>query len=226
MTETSVPGTSYDAAVIDLLGAIAYGELSAFERLVGDARMAPLLADKIALDGMAAAQFALLQPLLGRLQELGADPTDAMEPFVVPFDSFHEMTAPNDWLESLIKAYVGDSLASDFYREIAALLDERTRDLIIGTLSNEGQADFVIERVRGAIDADPRVAGRLALWARRLMGEALSQAQRVAAERDALIGLLGGTHGGPGLDLAAMGQMFHRLTEAHKARMARLGLEP
>ena len=32
--------------------------------------------------------------------------------------------------------------------------------------------------------ADHRVGGLLALWGRRLMGEALSQAQRVAAERD------------------------------------------
>ena len=37
--------------------------------------------------------------------------------------------------------------------------------------------------LKAAIEADPRVAGRLALWGRRLMGEALSQAQRVAAEK-------------------------------------------
>ena len=30
--------------------------------------------------------------------------------------------------------------------------------------------------------ADPRLGGRLALWGRRLMGEALTQAQRVAAD--------------------------------------------
>ena len=47
--------------------------------------------------------------------------------------------------------------------------------------------DEVVDRVRAAINADPRVGGRLALWGRRLVGEALSQAQRVAAERDALV---------------------------------------
>ncbi|MDX6367331.1 MAG: hypothetical protein QOK30_2407, partial [Nocardioidaceae bacterium] len=31
----------YRYAVVDLLGAIAYGELSAFERLVDDAKLAP-----------------------------------------------------------------------------------------------------------------------------------------------------------------------------------------
>ena len=72
------------------------------------------------------------------------------------------------------------------------------------------------------------MAGRLALWGRRLMGEMLSQAQRTAAERDALSNLLvGGIGGGttlPGFDLAEIGRMFARLTEEHTRRMRALGL--
>ena len=52
------------------------------------------------------------------------------------------------------------------------------------------------------------------------MGEALTQAQRVAAERDALTALLAGGVDRPGLDLAAIGRMFTRLTERHAERMA------
>ena len=48
-----------------------------------------------------------------------------------PIDQFHAHTAPADWLEGLIKAYVGDGLANDFYREIAAYLDPDTRDLVV-----------------------------------------------------------------------------------------------
>ena len=44
----------YREAVIDLLGAIAYGEISAFERLAEDAKLAPTLEDKVALAAMAA----------------------------------------------------------------------------------------------------------------------------------------------------------------------------
>ena len=36
--------------------------------------------------------------------------------------------------------------------------------------------------MRTAIAADPRVAGRLALWGRRLVGEAMTQSQNVIAE--------------------------------------------
>jgi hypothetical protein len=215
---------AYRAAVVDLLGGIAYGELSAFERLLADAKLAPNRADKIELGAMAAVQFGHVQPLLDRIAELGSEPIAAMDPFVQPFDRFHAMTAPSDWLEGLVKAYVGDGLAADFYREISTFIDAGTRQLILESLQDAGQADFAVDRVCQAIQADRRVAGRLALWGRRLMGEALAQAQRVAADRDHLAALLAGGVDRPGLDLAGMARMFARLTENHTVRMAELGL--
>jgi hypothetical protein len=214
----------YLAAVVDLLGVIAYGEISAFERLAEDAKMAPGLVDKADVARMASTEFEHFERLRERLEELGADPFAAMEPFVAPFEAFHARTAPADWLEGLVKAYVGDGLAADFYREVAAFLDADTRNLIIESLADAGQSAFVVDRVRRAIAADHRVGGRLALWGRRLMGEALSQAQRVAAERDALSALLAGGVDRPGMDLAAIGRLFTRLTENHSKRMEALGL--
>jgi hypothetical protein len=222
MTES--PDEDYRRAAVDLLGAIAYGELSAFERLVEDAKMAPSIDDKIAIGAMATAEFGHLQKLVGRLEELGADPAEAMQAFRASFDGFHAHTAPADYYEGLIKAYVGDGLAADFYREIAAYLDAGTRDLIIASLEDTGQADFAVRHIRQAIADDPKLSGRLALWGRRLMGEALTQAQRVAAERDALSAFLAGGVDRPGLDLAAIGRMFTRITERHNERMAELGL--
>ena len=87
-----------------------------------------------------------------------------------------------------------------------------------------GQSAFAVEKVRAAIEADPTVAGRLALWGRRLVGEALSQAQRVAAEREAMSTLLVGGADRPGADLAEIGRMLSRLTDAHTRRMESLGL--
>jgi tRNA-(MS[2]IO[6]A)-hydroxylase MiaE-like protein len=57
------------------------------------------------------------------------------------------------------------------------------------------------------------------------MGEALSQAQRVAASRDALASLLVGGVDRPGMDLAGVARMFVRLTENHTRRMESLGLQ-
>ncbi|MFD6420280.1 ferritin-like fold-containing protein [Streptomyces sp. NPDC060194] len=213
----------YAAAVVDLLGALAYGELAAFERLAEDAKLAPTVGDKAQLAAMASAEFHHFARLRDRLAEIDADATAAMEPFVAALDEFHRLTAPSDWLEGLVKAYVGDSIASDFYREVAARLDSDTRSLVLAVLDDTGHGNFAVEKVRAAIEADGRVGGRLALWARRLMGEALSQAQRVVAERDALSTMLvGGV--ADGFDLAEVGRMFTRITEAHTKRMAALGL--
>jgi hypothetical protein len=215
---------AYLAAVVDLLGAIAYGEMSAFERLAEDATMAPDLEAKAAVARMASTEFGHFERLRERLEEIGADPFAAMEPFQKPFDAFHARTAPADWLEGLVKAYVGDGLAADFYREVAAFVDAETRALIVESLEDAGQSGFVVDRVRRAIVEDHRVGGRLALWGRRLMGEALTQAQRVAAERDALSALLAGGVDRPAMDLAAISRLFTRLTENHSARMETLGL--
>ena len=216
---------AYREAVVDLLGAITYGEISAFERLAEDAKLAPSLEDKLEIAGMACREFGHVELLRARLVELGADPFAAMAPFTSALDLFHIHTAPSDFYEGLIKAYVGDGLAADFYREIAAYLDPRTRDVVISSLADAGQSEFVIHRVQAAIAADHKLGGRLALWGRRLMGEALTQAQRVAAERDALSALLAGGVDRPALDLAAIGRMFARITELHAERMAKLGLD-
>lgn len=149
----------YRAAVVDLLGALAYGELAAFERLAEDAKLAPTLGDKAELAKMASAEFHHFEQLRDRLSAIGVEPTEAMEPFVAALDGFHKQTAPSDWLEGLVKAYVGDSIASDFYREVAARLDSDTRSLVLAVLDDTGHASFAVEKVRAAIEAEPRVGG-------------------------------------------------------------------
>jgi hypothetical protein len=209
-------------SVRDLLGLMACGELLAFERLAHDATLAPTLADKAELARMAVAEFNHFALLRTRLAELGSAPDEAMAPFVAPLTAFHQRTAAGNWLEGLVKAFVGDGLAADFYREISVHLDAETRTLVLDVLADTGHSAFAVDRVRAAIAADPRVAGPLALWGRRLVGEALTQAQQVAAEREALTALV---IGGPGLDLNEIGRMLTRLTDGHSARMAALGLD-
>ena len=68
-------------AVVDLLGVLAYAELTAFDRLAEDARLAPTLTGRAALARMAAAEIAHHVRLTERLAELGADPAAAMTPF-------------------------------------------------------------------------------------------------------------------------------------------------
>ncbi|MEI4272070.1 ferritin-like fold-containing protein [Klenkia sp. LSe6-5] len=215
----SAPST-VEPAVVDLLGVLAYAELTAFDRLAEDARLAPTLAGRAALARMAAAEIGHHQRLCDRLQELAVDPALAMAPFVAPLDAFHDSTRASTWLEGLVKAYVGDGLATDFYREVAAFLPEPDRTLVLETLADTGHADFAVREVRAAIAGDRRVGGRLALWARRLVGEALTQSQAVIADRDGLADLLISGTG----DLNGIADLLTRLTTAHSARMEALGL--
>jgi hypothetical protein len=210
---------AYRAAVVDLLGVLALAELTAFERLAEDAKLAPTLADKAEVAQMAVAEFH-------HFEQLGVDTEAAMAPFREALVKFHDRTVPRDWYEGLVKAYVGDGIGIDFYREVSAYLDADTKELVLEVLGDTGHAGFAVERVRAAIDRDPAIAGRLALWGRRLVGEALAQAQAVAAERDSLAALIAGGAGRPGMDLAALSQMFARLTENHTKRMESLGLSP
>jgi hypothetical protein len=208
------------SAVVDLLGVLAYAELTAFDRLAEDARLAPSLSGRAALARMAGAEISHHVCLVERLQTLGADPESAMAPFVTALDTFHESTRPNNWLEGLVKAYVGDGLAADFYREIAEFLPEPDRSIVLEVLADTGHADFAVREVRAAIAADRRVAGRLALWARRLVGEAITRTQAVVAERDELGRLIIEGMG----DLGGVARLIERITSAHQERMRALGL--
>jgi hypothetical protein len=210
--------------VIDLLGVLAYLQLMAFSQLAADAEMAPTQRDRALVAKLAVTQFGNYERIVERLTSLEIDPESAMAPFIAPIAEFHQRTRPSDWLEGLIKAYVGDGIAQDFYREVAAYVDPPTRELVISVMSGAGHAEVIVPAVRAAIAADPKIAGRLALWGRRLVGEALTQAQRIGVEREGLAGLLVGGPDGPGADLAELGRMFARITEEHTRRMGRLGL--
>jgi hypothetical protein len=209
-------------AVVDLLGVLAYAELTAFDRLAEDARLAPTLGGRAALARMAAAEIGHHGRLTERLTELGVDPAAAMAPFVAALDGFHEGTRPSTWLEGLVKAYVGDGLASDFYREIAAFLPDPDRALVLDVLADTGHADFAVREVRAAIKADRKVPGRLSLWGRRLVGEAITQTQAVIAEHDRLAELIIAGTG----DLGGVSRLIERITSAHTKRMKALGLNP
>lgn len=208
-------------AVIDLLGALAYGELSAFDHLADDAGLAPTLAGRAQMSEMAATEFGHYRQLADRLVELGAAPDDAMAPFVAALETYHSLTKPSTWPESVVKAYVGYGMAADFYREVAAFVPDETGDLIRDVLTDTGRAEFAVREVEAAVADQPSIAGRLALWGRRLVGEAISQTQHVLADRDSLMMLLVEGTG----DLTGVAALITRITDRHAERMVDLGLD-
>ncbi|WP_433955693.1 ferritin-like fold-containing protein [Janibacter indicus] len=224
---SSVPelGDREREGTIELLGVIAYGSISGFTRMAADSEMARDLVLKRALASMAVREFQSHEQLCDHIVALGGDPVAAMAPFEDAFEAYHARTRPRDLLEGMVKAYIGDGIARDFFVEISRYVDPAARAVIEQTGGLQADRDTIVAAVRRGIKADPRRGGPLALWGRRLMGEALTQGQVVAAQREALSELvLGLSHDRPGATLEEVGELMQRLTDRHQQRMARLGM--
>lgn len=226
MHQEPVGEATYQQAVLDVLGALAYAELAGSLQLAADAQRTADLGMRLTLARIGARAWASYALIETHLVQLGSVPEQAMAPFTGAVDGFHERSRPRDALEGLVKAYVGDGIARDFYREVSRRVDPQTRELMDTVLADHGQDELLVATIGDALDRRADQAGRLALWGRRLVGEALAQTQRVAGERDALAALLVGAWEVPGAeaDLVELGRMLTRLTEAHTVRMRRIGL--
>ncbi|WP_422748948.1 ferritin-like fold-containing protein [Mycobacterium sp. WMMD1722] len=214
-------GVSADhPGVVELFALLAYGEVAAFYRLTEEARMAPNLRGRINMASMAAAEMSHYELLRDALERRGVDIVPAMTRYASALENYHRLTTPSTWLEALVKTYIGDALAADFYLEIADALPSEIADVVRGVLAETGHSQFVVAEVRAAVTASDRQRHRLALWSRRLLGEAITQAQYVLADHDELVDLV--MAGGEGLTQIA--EFFERLQQTHQSRMQELGL--
>jgi tRNA isopentenyl-2-thiomethyl-A-37 hydroxylase MiaE len=206
--------------VTELFALLAYGEVAAFYRLTDEARMAPNLAGRINMASMAAAEMYHYEMLRDALDRRGVDVVPAMTRYASALENYHRLTTPSTWLEALVKTYVGDALAADFYLEIADSLPAEAANVVRAVLSETGHSQFVVAEVKAAVTASDKQRHRLALWSRRLLGEAITQAQFVLADHDELVDLVVSSPDG----LVRLTEFFDRLQRTHNARMRELGL--
>ena len=143
-----------------------------------------------------------------------------MTRYAPALEQYHRLTTPSTWLEALVKTYVGDAMAADLYLAIAGSLPDDIADVVRAVLAETCNSQFVVAEVRAAVTSSSRQRSRLALWSRRLLGEAITQAQYVLAEHDELVDLvLAGTGG-----LGEINEFYNRLQRTHDDRMRELGL--
>jgi hypothetical protein len=202
-----------------ILGLLACGEVYGFHTMADAAARAEDIADSVSLMTMAIDHADGYRRTRQRLLDHGVEADALIGSFDPPLANYYSRTRPADEYQSLLKAYVGTGIAADFVREMAAHLDSETRDFIMDVLSRPRAEEFVVPRLRTIMAREHQAAGPMALWGRRLMGEALSQAQRVAVDRPDLVTLIVGPD-----DLEGFQQMIARMTAAHSDRMRALGL--
>lgn len=203
----------------ELFALLAYGEVAAFYRLTEEARMAPDLRGRINMARMAAAEMKHYELLRSTLEKRGVDVLPAMTRYAPALEQYHRLTTPSTWLEALVKTYVGDAMAADLYLAIAGSLPVEVADVVRSVLAETVHSQFVVAEVVTAVNASGRQRSRLALWARRLLGEAITQAQYVLAERDELVDLVLAGGG-----LGQVNDLYERLQRTHSERMQHLGL--
>ena len=221
-TSERVPATAVAAdhpGINELFALLAYGEVAAFYRLTDEARMAPDLRGRINMARMAAAEMGHYELLRSTLEGRGVDVTTVMTRYAPALEQYHRLTTPSTWLEALVKTYVGDAMAADLYLAIADSLPVEVADVVRAVLADTGHSQFVLAEVRSAVNSSGRQRSRLALWSRRLLGEAITQAQFILADRDELVDLV---LAGGGLGQVA--DWFERLQRTHGERMHELGL--
>jgi tRNA isopentenyl-2-thiomethyl-A-37 hydroxylase MiaE len=207
-------------AVNELFALLAYAEVAAFYRLTDEARMAPNLRGRISMASIAAAEMRHYELLHDALQSRGVDVVSAMSKYVSALENYHRLTTPSTWLEALVKTYIADALAAELYIEIAGGLPDEIADVMREALSETGHSQFVVAEVRAAVTSSGKQRSRLALWARRLFGETITQAQYLLADHDELIDLMVTSTEG----LQGVGAFFDRLQQTHDRRMRELGL--
>ncbi len=224
---TSSPARADRTDVLTLLGLVAHLELVAFTRLAADSALAPTLEQRLQLMRFSAGAVDRLDRIFAHIESLGGSPDLELSRFSHALDDFDARTTPGSWWERLLTAYVGDGVADDFCTAAAAGLDDETRDLVMDVLDGASHAELTVATLAAAAHGDAVHTSRLALWGRRLVGEALGVVQKLLVSQPGLARLALGTGDELGrgtADQESMTRLFGGLTAEHTRRMGRLGL--
>ncbi len=196
---------------IAYLGQAAYLQLTIFETLTHAVASSPTTGAKETLSRAAGLSLAKHQALVAELAKRGKDPGEIMAAYAERIDRYTRITAGADWYETLVTSYVTSGLLDDFYRSLAGGLPGDMAARVAAIFSGADGHDLIVAELRSAIDANPRLASRLAMWGRRLVGDTLLIARSALSEQ-----------GHP--NEARLEPVFTELIAAHTRRMDALGL--
>ncbi len=204
-------------AVAEVLAALTYGERLAQRRAEETVGQAPDRVTRKAQQHVADLERENLGLLEARLQEVGsADLEERFRPF---FDAFFERTVPADWVEAQTFHYIGDALVSDFAEALMSAVDLVSAEVVRRALCDRDDQDaFALDQITAALEEAPGSTERVAAFARKVVGEALTQTRRALDASDALSSLLG--------DEEEQKRILLDLLDRHRRRLDRLGIEP
>lgn len=214
-----------ELATVELMGALAYGQLRSFAasaRVVGlapDARTADLVAD-VAMHEHAA--YVRLRDHLAARTEL---PTGVMDRQKPHFDAYFDRAPLDDWFGACVFFALGLPIAADFARAIAPALDDATASVVTDALTSRGDFEAAaVHRLAAQLDADDARERARHLTAD-LLGRALTSYQGVMSDTDALKVLLAADTDTDQTAEQRVKRLAITVLSAHRRRTVELGLE-
>ncbi len=188
-------------------------QLTLFENLSRAVSTAPTTAAKASISRAAELSIAKHHQLTEEIARAGGKPAEAMEPYTAGVDEFERATHGADWYENLVTCYLSAGFLDDFFTRLAAGLPADQGKRITSIYATESGEPLLAEQLRSAIDENPRLASRLAMWGRRLVGDTMLVARSALHFTE--------NHKS---DEARVEPVFTELIAAHTRRMDALGL--
>ena len=146
---------SRERALIQVLGAVAYGELKAYEGARGRAAETADPVERRDQRRVAADELRHHKGFVRRLEALGADPERAMAPYRAQLDAYHAME-PGDALGEAVASYLGEGIADDLLRWLRRVADPETAAFVDGVLADEaGHEALAAAGLRERLAGDP-----------------------------------------------------------------------
>jgi hypothetical protein len=195
------------------LGQAAYLQLTIFENLSRAVATAPTTEAKETLSGAASLALAKHHALAAEIERHGLVASTTMDPNREAIDRFQRLTQGSDWFEAVTSCYVTAGFLDDFFLRLAEGLPHDTSTRVVAIMRTPSGEKMLAAELLSAISANPRLASRLAMWGRRLVGDTMLVARSalVATENH-------------DTDEARIEPVFTELIAAHTRRMDALGL--
>jgi len=157
-------------AMIQVLGAVAYGEQKAYDGARHRAELASDPEERRVWRTIAAEELRHHKGFVRRLRALGADPERAMAPFRASLDQFHGLPEEADEVAQAVCDFLGEGVAADLLVWLRQVADEETAAFVDSVLADEtGHEARAVEELERLISAAPDGRRRAAAGARRML---------------------------------------------------------
>lgn len=200
--------------MIQVLGAVAYGELKAYEGAKAEAAAAETEALRKRHRKVAAEELRHHKGFVARLEAMGADPERAMRPFREPLDRYHGRDDADPVTEAVF-GYLGEGVADDLLQWLRQVVDDETAAFIDTVIEDEvaHEADAAAD-LREVLDTVPDARAKAAGATRTMLLHMAWSGRSGAAPLTAFL-RLGRSH-----------ELVRVLLAGHARRMRAVGLAP